>query len=69
MNDLELEKTDALLDELFMRFDNAVFSGIVKRTDSSNTYRHKWKGDSYVCMGLCTEAINNIHTNQSKRGT
>lgn len=54
--DLELIETDALLEELFSRFDHACFVGLKDRDDSTYAVRIRWHGNSYTVSGLCQRA-------------
>jgi hypothetical protein len=56
MENIKLASTDDLLDELFARFDHAVFTGmkITKANGEYLTFR-KWQGNRAVGLGLmCT---------------
>ena len=57
---LELASTDDLLDEVFQRFDHAVFAGMKVRPDGKpespdgQIYeKKKSRGNTRTCQGLC----------------
>lgn len=75
MNDIKLIPTGDLLEELMLRYDHAIFSGIrcVKSsTDQGNFYQSKWTGNCATCMGLAARmeyVINKDHFDESEPGT
>jgi hypothetical protein len=50
--DLDLIETSALLDELFKRFDHAVFSGIRGHDKNKYAVAARYKGNAFTCHGL-----------------
>lgn len=56
--DLDLISTDDLMEELFGRFDHAVFEGVkVNVTREESVIERQWKGDALMCCGLGTHII------------
>jgi len=50
--DLELASTNALIEELFKRFDTVVFAGCQLRTDDEQQMHRHWQGNHIACVGL-----------------
>lgn len=54
--DIGLVPTKDLLDEIFSRFDHAIFSGMRVQNDSSIDNLGRWNGNSFACAGLAAAA-------------
>lgn len=63
---LDTVSTGALIEELFSRFDHAVF--IARKDRSENEMAYKWDevGDFHVCMALCQIANLNAYRRWAK---
>lgn len=60
--DLKLTSTEDLLDELFARFDHAVFKGRkIENPRSSSLDTWDFVGDWTTCAGLCADLVHEIH--------
>ena len=60
MNDLTLIPTDALLDQLFSRFDHAAFVALattVEHSDGTGEHfvQRRWDGNTHVVIGLLSD--------------
>lgn len=60
MNPLTLADTEALITELFIRFDHAVFAGQVKHSTENDQEVFRANGNRRQCQGLCIGAISTI---------
>jgi hypothetical protein len=58
---LELVSTDALYEELLVRFEHVIFSGIKNRPNqndqSAQVTSWRYKGNPFVCQGLACGII------------
>ena len=54
---LTLIDTEALITELFSRFDHAVFVGNVRHTEETDEELFRSRGNRRMCEGLCHGAI------------
>ena len=54
MDDLQLKSTNELLNEIFSRFDHAVFCGVkLSIKKDRDLYEKHYQGNYPTCMGLC----------------
>ncbi len=59
MEELQLIATDELVDELFSRYDTAIFLAHKKRTDIQGNMAYNTKGNKFTLLGL-SEYLNGL---------
>lgn len=67
MADIATISTDDLVDELFSRFDCAVFVGEKRMTAEMETFVRKARGNLPLAMGLCADMIRRLSIAQDAR--
>jgi len=67
INPLSLYSLDDLIEEVFRRFDHAVFVGVkaldvINKEDDTTRIltQRRWKGNHYTCSGLCFDMARKI---------
>lgn len=68
MSDLSIVDTDDLLEELLIRFDQALFAGRKFVSDAHDAAHIQFRGDPLACCGLTDWAKFNIMSAYEARG-
>ena len=65
--DLTLIPTQDLFDELFGRFDHAVFKGRRQEKGMDSVAMFDWRGEHAICLGMLSEIAHDIHKDQDDK--